>query len=231
MVSPRGGMHRRPVCPANEDTNRHQSVLKVTIVNFIGAVLAVVLSASNASSEPLTRVDSHTPRAVQVQIAKLAAPKEVSGHANIYVLGEHGYELAERGDNGFSCLIDRERPDTMEPECFDAAGTRSTLKVRLFQEQQRANGVSDEDITRSIREGYKSGKFRAPSKPGIVYMLSDHNYVFDPDSKQIIHFPGHLMFYAPYATQKTVGAGEGAPYIVHPGEPDALMIVVPAKLH
>jgi len=37
------------------------------------------------------------------------------------------------------------------------------------------------------------------------------------------------MFYAPYATAKTVGSGGGAPYIVHPGKPDALLIVVPAK--
>ena len=36
------------------------------------------------------------------------------------------------------------------------------------------------------------------------------------------------MFYAPYATQKDVGSGPGAPYIVAPGTPHALMIVVPA---
>ena len=45
----------------------------------------------------------------------------------------------------------------------------------------------------------------------------------------MIHFPGHLMFYAPYATQKDVGSGPGAPYIVAPGTPHALMIVVPAS--
>lgn len=42
---------------------------------------------------------------------------------------------------------------------------------------------------------------------------------------------GISMLYAPYPTQKTVGTGEGAPYIVHPAQPDALMIVVPAKLN
>jgi hypothetical protein len=103
--------------------------------------------------------------------------------------------------------------------------------VRIYEEQQRANQMSDQEIERSIRAGYKSGKFKAPSKPGIVYMLSAYNYVLNPETKTIIHFPGHLMFYAPYATEKTVGSGEGAPYIVHPGEPDALIIVVPAKSH
>jgi hypothetical protein len=58
-------------------------------------------------------------------------------------------------------------------------------------------------------------------------MLSRHNYVFDPGRNAVIHFPGHLMFYAPYATQNDVGSGPGAPYIVAPGTPDALMIVGP----
>ena len=57
-----------------------------------------------------------------------------------------------------------------------------------------------------IEEGYKSGRFKAPRKPGIVYMLSPHNYVFDPGRKQIIHFPGHLMFYAPYIINEDIGA-------------------------
>jgi hypothetical protein len=39
------------------------------------------------------------------------------------------------------------------------------------------------------------------------------------------------MFYAPYATEKEVGSGPGAPYLDHPGKPDALMIVVPASNH
>jgi hypothetical protein len=35
------------------------------------------------------------------------------------------------------------------------------------------------------------------------------------------------MFYAPNLTAKDVGSGPGAPYLVRPGHPDALMIVVP----
>jgi hypothetical protein len=127
-------------------------------------------------------------------------------------------------------MIERERPDTVEPVCYDSEGTRTTVKVRIFVEKQRASGVAEEAIERSVKEGYKSGKFQPPSKPGIVYMLSEHNHVLNPETKSVIHFPGHLMFYAPYATEKTIGSGEGAPYIVHPGLPDALLIVVPAKM-
>jgi hypothetical protein len=197
----------------------------------IAIMTTVAFLSSLSQTQNVKPIDASTPREVQVRIAKLAAPKEITDHADIYVLGEHGYELGERGDNGFSCMIEREKPDTMEPECYDAEGTRTTLRVRMYVEQQRVNRVSDEQIQRSVKEGYKSGKFQPPSKPGIVYMLSDYNYVLNPETGKIIHFPGHLMFYAPYATEKTVGSGDGAPYIVHPGEPDALMIVVPARSH
>jgi hypothetical protein len=193
--------------------------------------MALIFMGVPCMAQDITRIDSKTPTQVQVRIAKQAGPDEVTRHADIYVLGLHGYELAERGDNGFSCLIERERPDTMEPECYDAEGSTTTLKVRMFVEEQRARGVNEQQIEASIREGYKSGKFQPPAKPGIVYMLSDFNYVWNPETKQVIHFPGHLMFYAPYATEKTVGSGRGAPYLVHPGEADALMIVVPAKSH
>lgn len=190
------------------------------------ATMAVCLSSLG---EDVTHVDARTPRDVQIRIAKLAAPREVTDQADIYILGQRGYELAVRGDNGFSCLIEREKPDTMEPECYDAEGSATTLKVRSYEEQQRASGVGEQAIEESIKAGYKSGKFKPPSKAGIVYMLSGYNYVLNPETGKIIHFPGHLMFYAPYATEKTIGSGEGAPYIVHPGEPDALMIVVPAR--
>ena len=117
----------------------------------------------------------------------------------------------------------------MEPECYDIEGSATTLKIRLFTEEQRAQGKSEEAIQKAVRAGYKSGKFRAPRNPGIVYMMSGENWVLNPQDGKIIHFPGHLMFYAPYATEKEVGSGQGAPYIVHPGQPDALMIVVPAS--
>jgi len=172
-------------------------------------------------------IDANTPAAVQVALAESAGPP-VAADAAIYVLGPKGYTKVRDGRNGFTCLVSRQRPDTLEPECFDGEGTAAVVPVRLFIEEQRAAGTSEERIEELVEQGYKKGRFRAPRKPGLVYMLSDHNYVFDPERKAVIHFPGHLMFYAPYATQKDVGSGPGAPYIVAPGTPHALMIVVPA---
>jgi hypothetical protein len=115
----------------------------------------------------------------------------------------------------------------VEPECYDAEGSATTLKVTRFIEAQRAKGVSEEEIEKQVAAGYKSGRFKAPRRPGIVYMLSPYNRVFDPNTKKIVRFPGHLMFYAPYLTAKDVGTGDGAPYLTAPGEPDNLMVVIP----
>jgi hypothetical protein len=192
---------------------------------------ATLLAGQTAPASPLDgikTVDAKTPVPIQIALAESAGPPVAQGAA-IYVLGPKGYTRAREGRNGFTCLISRERPDTLEPECFDGEGTATVVPVRFFIEEQRAIGTAEPRIAALVEDGYKAGRFKAPGKPGLVYMLSDHNYVFDPERKQVIHFPGHLMFYAPYATQKEVGDGPGAPYIVAPGTPHALMIVVPAS--
>jgi hypothetical protein len=191
-------------------------------------LLLAVLALAHPQIDGIRTVDANTPVAIQVALAESAGPP-VAADAAVYVLGAKGYTRVRQGKNGFTCLVSRERPGTMEPECFDAVGTASVVPVRLFIEEQRAAGTAEDRIQAMVEDGYRKGRFKAPAKPGLVYMLSAHNYVFDPERRGIVHFPGHLMFYAPYATQKDVGSGPGAPYIVAPGTPQALMIVVPAS--
>jgi hypothetical protein len=188
--------------------------------------ISVVVQKPAAQS---VRYDASTPRRHQIELATSAAPAEVSDRAAIYILGPHGYEKVREGTNGFSCLVDREYVTTQEPECFDAEGSQTILLAHLRVEELRAQGKAESDISAEIAAGYKAGRFIAPRKPGIVYMMSNENWVFDPGSRRIIHFPGHLMFYAPYMTAKDLGYEKEAslPYLVHPGAPDALMIVVP----
>jgi hypothetical protein len=192
-------------------------------------LLLAVPSQSTSKLEDVHAITAQTPADVQIAIARAAGPP-VSAAATIYVLGPHGYIRAVEGTNGFTCLITRDEPDTMAPECYDAAGGPS-LKVALFVEEQRAQGMKEPDISAAVKERYRTGVFGPPTRPGVVYMLSDHNYLTDPDTHQRIHFPGHLMFYAPFLTAKDVGSGPGAPLLTNPGKPDNLMVVVPASSH
>ncbi len=136
------------------------------------------------------------------------------------------------GSNGFTCFVDRQAPVNLEPTCFDAEGSATTFLTRLFVEEQRAKGKSEDEITAALAEGYKSGKFRAPGKPGIVYMMSDQGFLLIPSVNKIVPLPPHLMFYAPYATDKDIGtppATANMPRIIRPGQPDAYIIVVPGS--
>ena len=142
--------------------------------------------------------DASVSRETQIELARGAAPKAVSDKATVYVLTPRGYEKAINGTNGFTCLVSYEGPGSLEPECYDTEGTRAVIPVRLWQEKLRIQGKDDVEIKRATAAAYASKKFRVPRRAGIVYMLSPHNRVYDPDSKQVIASPPHLMFYAPY---------------------------------
>jgi hypothetical protein len=200
---------------------------------LLTGLLAGINLFSLAQSHKLTpSYDFSLPREEKIRLAKSAAPPEISDKATVYVLERSGYVKVHDGTNGFSCFVDRQTPLDMLPTCFDAEGSSTTLLPRLYAEAQRAKGESEDQITAEIAQGYLKGKFRAPSKPGVVYMLSESNYLLDSDDTNpklhMIHMPPHLMFYAPYATAKDIGTPPSArnlPRLIRGGQPDAYMIV------
>lgn len=202
-------------------------------IPLLTALLAVVCQSVAAQSEqPKPKYDFSLPREDRIKLAESAAPPEISGQATVYVLERSGYVKVRDGSNGFSCFVDRQTPVNMEPTCFDAEGTATTLLARLYVEQQRALSKTEEQIKAEVEEGYKTGKFKAPRKSGIVYMMSDQGYLLIPDTKQVVQIPTHLMFYAPYATDKDIGsppARADMPRVIRPGQPDAYIIVVPGS--
>lgn len=164
----------------------------------------------------------------QTRLALSTAPPEVSSRASIFILGRNGYVQTRAGTNGFSCLVEREFLETVEPVCYDAEGSATTLLARLHREELRAQGVSEDEVKRQIAMAYDSGRLRAPSKPGIAYMLARENWAWNPFTKQFWTGPPHFMLYAPYATQEDLGgfSGPHMPIVIWPGQPDALIIVM-----
>src|SRR5215471_6901767 len=117
-----------------------------------------------------------------------------------------------------------------EPTCFDAEGSATTLPTRLLVEEERAKGKSEDQIKTEIDEGYKSGKFKAPERPGVVCMWSDSVYLLT--NNRIVRGVPHLMFYAPYATDKHIGfppAPVNMPHLIRAGQSDAHIIVIPLR--
>ncbi len=209
---------------------------RITIL--AGALLVGALSAIAADQVPFEKLpkvmDASMPRDEQMSLALSACPKEVASNATVYVLGSKGYEIARQGTNGASALVTRSfvRPDetTVGPMCYDPEGSRTLLQVELYKEELRSKGTSEADIKTAAANGYKDGRFKPPSKPGVLYMLSSDNRLGPTADNKTVHFPGHFMFYAPYMTGKDLGyesATPEAPYLVNAGKPDALMVVIP----
>jgi hypothetical protein len=166
-------------------------------------------------------------RAQEIALAEGAGPPALVAEATIYVRGEHGYEVARAGSNGASCLVSQDRPDTLEPLCFDAEGTRAVLPVYLQRGRWRAAGVGEEEITARIAAGFADGTFEPPARAGVAYMLSEHNKVFN--GSEVISYPPHIMVYAPYLTNADIGADMSDPFmpwVLEEGSPHAYIIVV-----
>jgi hypothetical protein len=194
----------------------------------IGALCG--MAVAQVPFEKLPKVmDASMPRDEQMSIAQSACPDGVAGKATVYVLGAKGYEIARQGTNGASALVGRHfvKPDetTVEPMCFDAEGSRTLLQVELYEAELRAKGTSEDEIKNEVAEGYKDGRFKAPSKPGVEYMLSSDDRLGPTADHGTVHVAPHFMFYAPYLTGKDLGYDSVAPFLVKPGLPDARMVV------
>lgn len=205
---------------------------------FVIALLIGLFSstaATQAKAQELPKVyDASVPRERQIALAESAAPSEVSSKATVYILGPKGYEKVREGTNGFSCFVGRSfvRPTetSVEPGCFDAEGSRTTLVRRMYMEDLRAKGKSEAEIKAEIANGYQEGRFKDPSRPGLLYMMSSENRL--PNGNTTASFPPHLMFYAPNMTTKDIGF-DAAPQLdymgmTHPGAADNLIVVIPA---
>src|SRR6202451_783301 len=210
--------------------------MKVFVVGGLSIGLRSRTAPIQATAQELPKVyDASMPRDQQITLAESAAPAEVSSKATVYVLGSKGYEKAREGTNGFSCFVGRHfvKPTetTVEPTCFDAEGSRTLLLVYLHGEELRSGGKSEADIKADVANGYKEGRFKYPSKPGFLYMMSSENRLGPTSDSGTGSFPPHLMFYAPNMTTKDIGF-DSQPKLsylgmTNPGAGDNLIVVLP----
>lgn len=137
----------------------------LTAAAVFAATLFAGIPAKAAESDPAPLATLSAER--QIELAMSAAPPEVAQRAAIYVLGLKGYVQARDGTNGFTCLVERQYLETLEPQCYDAEGSATTLQARLYREQLRAAEVGEAEIEKRIAARYKAGTLKAPRKPGL----------------------------------------------------------------
>ena len=212
----------------------HRSL--VVLLALAGFAPLLAAGAADAPGAPGARrwKPEILPREREVAAALSAGPKSIAQEAGVYALDAHGFVLVRESRNGFHCLVQRSAPDTFEPQCLDEEGSRSILKAILLEAERRMAGASDAEVEAALAAAWADGRLRAPSRPGINYMLSTENRVpVDESGSTIIPYRPHVMFYAPYLTNRDLGAepmGDSPVFVIAEGNPHAYIIVpVPAE--
>ena len=152
-------------------------------------------------------------RQAEINLARSAAPSAISIHATFLVLGHHGYETAERGTNGFTCLVERAWMSPFDssefwswkmrgPICYNPAATRTVLLYTLQRTELALSGLTKSQMLDRTKAAVADKQLPTPEPGSMSYMMSKQGYLGDGVGPWL----SHLMFYAP----KTDGAKDGA---------------------
>ncbi len=175
-----------------------------------------------------------TDRHAEIGLAQSAAPPAISLHATVLVLGPHGYRTAEKGSNGFTCLVERSWMSPFSstefwnwkmrgPICYNPAASRTVLLYTLGRTDRALSGQTKKQMLDRIRAAVAGKELPTPEPGSMSYMLSKRGNLGDGNGAWM----PHLMFYAPAADTVNEGASWGANL---PGSPvvlDTLHRIVP----
>jgi hypothetical protein len=166
-------------------------------------------------------------RQKEITLALSACPPSVASKAAVYVLDKFGYVKVRDGQNGFTAIVQHSLPNSQEPQCMDAEGTRTFVPRILKVAELRSQGKSPEETKRFVADAFDKGIFPAPTRPGVIYMLSTENLVAN-DKGVAAPFPPHVMFYGMHLTNAELGSDgsqSGPAFVVNESAPHALIIV------
>lgn len=190
--------------------------------------LPAAAQSSDAGSAELPPI---LPRAREIALARSAAPAEISAGATVMVLVRgKGYEVAEEGTNGVTCIVSRSWPKAIEPICYDREATRALVPTVQREAVLKEQGASKEAIQEDIADGYRTGRFRPPSRLAMTWMMSGAQELYNDEGNHVGAWKPHLMIFYPYLTSADLGI-DGAPPAVGPmvvdeGRPTSNVIVI-----
>jgi len=157
----------------------------------------------------------------EIRLARSAAPAAVSKDAKVYVLDHDHYVVADPGHSSESCLVARPAEQAFAPMCGDAEADATILAVERFRSVEVLAGKSQDVVKREIADGFKSGRFRAPKRPALIFMMSSAQLLPSPDGTSVGKFLSHIMVFYPQIHNADYGLVESEDNSV-PGvlEPD-----------
>jgi len=141
----------------------------------------------------------------EVAIARSALPTRLRKNASVYALVGGKYQKVIEGSGPFTCIVERNHPDSVIPQCMDAAGVESVLPAIIDRSNMAISGAAFEAIEAANKKKLDSGHYHPAPRPGVNYMMSDYNYIFVGSAGQVLKVPPHVMFYAPGLTNDDIG--------------------------
>jgi hypothetical protein len=149
----------------------------------------------------------------EIALSRSAAPTSMSVDASVLTLGDHGYETAIKGRNGFVCLVQRSwangfddaefwNPKLRAPMCFNPAAARTVLPAYLERTEWVMAGVSKADMINRTRAELAANRIAMPESGAVAFMMSKQGYLGDLAG----HWHPHLMFFFAHADVADWGA-------------------------
>lgn len=183
------------------------------------------------------------------ELALSALPDRLRSEATVYVRNGERYKVVQQGSN-FSCIVERNHPLSIIPQCMDSKGRDSILPALIWKSERIMAGESPEQVTEKYKDKLAKGEFAAPAGAGVSYMTSAFNWIHIAARDQRIAVGPHVMFYAPDVENMQIGGSQqysqsnrGMPFVLDPGphgymisfvektsEPDAVLAACDGQL-
>jgi hypothetical protein len=190
----------------------------MTLVRVCVLVAGVFGLASAAENDTMAPLPEYLMRPqAEIALARSAAPAAISNRATIMVLGAHGYAVAQKGQNGFTCVVERGwmqpfgAPNFWSvkmraPTCYNAAAARTVLVYTLKRTEMALAGASKSEIQHRIVAAISAKTLPTPEPSSMAYMMSKSQYLNDGAKAW---YP-HVMIFTSADDSADAGASWGA---------------------
>jgi hypothetical protein len=210
--------------------------MRATLI--LGTLLCTAAhGAQEASTSKMAPINEYrvSSRSEEIALARSAAPASISADADVLVLGDHGFETAVKGKNGFVCLVERSwfasfsdpgfwNSRIRGPDCLNASAASTVLPANLEKTQWALAGLSKAEML--ARTKTSAAAHQTPASGSMGYMMSKQQQLSDSDG----HWHPHLMFFQPHTATSAWGANlPGSPVMgaeTNPDEPTIFFVPV-----
>src|ERR1700749_3231911 len=171
--------------------------IKIKAVAFVVPIFLSWLACAQAQVEKapypvMAPLDQYliSDENAEIALARSSAPASISGAAEVMVLRRDGYATAVKGSNGFVCIVQRswakptDDPEfwnskVRAPNCFNAAASRTFLRIFLMKTKLVLAGKSKAEILAATTSALEKKELPALAPGAMCYMMSKQQYLSD----------------------------------------------------